>query len=74
MGERLFFLGIEDVKDSADEKRVAGLLPMIAPFQSAFGIDQNVGDILRVPDFIRALTHFQQGVVAGRPGVGRVEE
>jgi hypothetical protein len=46
-GERLFSLGIEDMEDGADEERVAGLLPMIAPFQRAFGIDENVGDVNR---------------------------
>ena len=47
-GERLVRFGIEDVQDGADQQRVAGLLPMIAPLQRAFGIDQDVGDVLDV--------------------------
>src|SRR3546814_10904379 len=47
---------------------------MVAPFKGAFGIDQDVGDILDVADFVDAAAHFQQRVVARRAGVGRVEE
>ena len=32
-GERLVLLGIEDMKDGADQQRMAGLLPMIPPLQ-----------------------------------------
>ena len=35
-GERLVGLGVEDVEDRADQQRMAGLLPMIAPFERAF--------------------------------------
>ena len=31
--EGLFLLGIENVEDRADEQRMAGLFPMIAPFK-----------------------------------------
>jgi hypothetical protein len=50
-GERLVGLGIENMEDRADQQRMAGLLPMIAPLQRAFGIDQHVGDVLDVADF-----------------------
>lgn len=49
--ERLVKLSVEDMQDRADEKRVAGLFPMIAPLQRALGIDENAGDILHVAHF-----------------------
>ena len=64
-GQRLFFLGVEDMQDGADQQRVAGLLPMDSPFQRAFRIDQDVGDVLDIADLVRPLAHFQQRVVAG---------
>ena len=50
-GERLVRLGIEDMQDRADQQRVAGLLPVVAALQRAFGIDQDVGDVLDVAHF-----------------------
>jgi hypothetical protein len=50
-GERLVLLGIENMEDRADQQGVAGLLPMVALFEAAFGIDQDVGDVLDVADF-----------------------
>ncbi len=72
--ERLLLLGIEDVEDRADQQRVAGLLPMIAPLQRALGVDQDVGDVLDVTDLGRAAAHLQQRVVPRRARVGRVEQ
>ena len=57
-GERLVGFGIEDVQDRADKERVAGLLPVVASFQRAFGIDQDVGDILNVTDLAVAPAHL----------------
>ena len=51
--ERLVLLGVEDMEDRADEQRVAGLLPMVAPLERAFGVDQDVGDVLDVADLVR---------------------
>ena len=50
-GESLVLLGVENVKDHADEQRMAGLFPMGATFKRAFRIDQNVSDVLNVADF-----------------------
>ena len=72
--ERLLFLRVEDMQDGADEQRVAGLLPMVAAFERAFGIDQDVGDVLDVADLVRALPHLEQRVVAGRARIGRIEQ
>ena len=63
--ERLLFLGVENVKDDADQERVAGLFPVIAPLERAFRIDQDVGDVLDVADFVEALADFKQRIVAG---------
>jgi len=48
------------MKNDADQQRVTGLLPMAAPFQRAFGIDQDVGDVLNVANLIRPFAHFEQ--------------
>src|SRR3546814_3532718 len=47
---------------------------MAATFERPFGIDQEVGDVLDVADFVRPLPYLQQRVVAGGTRVGRVEQ
>ncbi len=47
---------------------------MIAPLEGAFGIDQDVGDVLDVAHLGVAAPHFEQRVVGGGIGVGRVEQ
>jgi hypothetical protein len=47
---------------------------MVALLQRAFGIDQNVRDVLHVAHFMRAAPHFQQRVVGRRLRIGRVEQ
>jgi hypothetical protein len=36
------------MEDCADQERVTGLFPVIAPFERALGVDQDVGDVLDV--------------------------
>ena len=50
--ERLLLLGIKDMEDRADQHRMRGLLPMVAPLEHAFGVDQDVGDILHIAHVI----------------------
>ncbi|OCC24607.1 hypothetical protein MB02_03720 [Croceicoccus estronivorus] len=50
--ERLILLGIKDMEDRADQHRMRGLLPMVAPLEHAFGVDQDVGDILHIAHVI----------------------
>jgi len=59
-GERLVPHGVENVEDGADQKRVAGLLPMVSLFETALGVDQDVGDVLDVPDFPFAAADLQR--------------
>ena len=73
-GERLVGLGVEHMQDGADQERVAGLLPMVPPLQRAFGIDEDVGDVLDVADFPFAAADFQQRIVGGARGIGRIEQ
>lgn len=73
-GQCLVRVGVEDVEDGADQQRMAGLLPMVAPFQRPFGIDQNIGDILDIADFAGPAADFEQRIVAGRGRVGRIEQ
>ena len=73
-GERLVFLGIENVEDGADQQRMRGLLPVIAPLQRALGIDQDIGDVLDVPDLPFATTNLEQRIVGRRVRIGRIEQ
>ena len=61
----LVLLGIENVQDRADKQAVTGLFPMVTLVEAAFGIDQNIRDILHVADFPFALPHLQQRVIGG---------
>ena len=72
--KRLVLFGVQDVEDHADQKRMAGLLPMVAAFQGAFRVHQNIGDVLHVADFVRSLADFEQWIVTGAAGVGRIEQ
>jgi len=65
--QRLVRLGIEDMQDRADQERVAGFLPVIAPVERAFRIYQDVGDILDVADLVGTAPNFQQRIVTRRP-------
>ena len=67
-------LGVQDMEDRADQQRVAGLLPMTAAFERAFGVDQDIGDVLDVAYFVGATADFEQRVVSCRPGVGGIEQ
>lgn len=50
--ERLLLLGIKGIEDRADQQRMRGLLPMVAPLEHAFGVDQDAGDILHIAHVI----------------------
>ncbi|GHE45778.1 hypothetical protein GCM10019059_00190 [Camelimonas fluminis] len=73
-GERLFRLGVEDMEDRADQKRMAGFFPMVPLVQAAFGIDQNIGDVLHVAHFPLAAPHLEQGIVGRGLWISRIEE
>ncbi len=73
-GERLLSLGIEDVQDRADQQRMAGLFPMVAPLQRTFRVDEDIGDILDIADLVHAAPHLEQRIVARRAGIGRIEQ
>ena len=73
-GERLVLSGIEDMEDRADQQRMGGLFPMVALLQAPLGIDQHVRHVLHVAHFPGALADFEQRVVGGRCGVGRIEQ
>ena len=64
-GQRLVWFGVKNMQDRADKQRMAGLLPMAPAFQRAFGIDQNVGDVLDVADLCIAAANLQQRIVGG---------
>ena len=72
--QRLVVAGVEHMQDRADQQGMGGLLPMVAPLQRAFGIDQDVGDVLHVAHLVHAAPHFEQRVVGGRTCIGRVEQ
>jgi len=47
---------------------------MVASLQCAFGVHQDVGDVLHVTHLMRAAPNLQQRVVGGRFGIGGVEQ
>ena len=60
--ERLFFLRVKHMENGADEKRVGGLLPVVAPLSCAFRIDENVGNVLHIANFIAAAAHLEERI------------
>ena len=72
--ERLLLLGIEDVEDRADQQRMTGLLPVIAAFERALGIDEDIGDVLDVAHLVDAAPDFEQRIVMRGCGVSGIEE
>ena len=63
-GERLLLLCVEDMEDGAHEQRMARLLPVATALERPFGIDQDIGDVLHVADFLVAAANLEQRVVA----------
>jgi hypothetical protein len=61
------------MQDGADQQRVAGLLPMVPPFERSFRIDQDVGDVLHVAHLGLAAADFEQGIVGGAVRVRRIK-
>src|SRR5882724_5390335 len=53
---------------------MTGLLPMVPLVERAFGVNQNVGDILHVADLPLPAPDLEQWVVSRRLRVGRVEQ
>lgn len=72
--QRLVLARVEHMQDGADQQRVRGLFPVVAAFECAVGIDQNIGHVLHVAHFMRAAPDFQQRVVGGRLRIGRVKQ
>ena len=72
--ERLLLFRVEHVQDRPDQKRMAGLFPMVALVERALGIDQDVGDVLDVADFPFSPANLEQGVVGCRLRIGRIEQ
>jgi len=70
----LVFDGVEHVQDGAHQQRMAGFFPVVALLQCAFGVHQDVGDVLHVAYLVVAAPHFEQRVVCGRLRIGRVEQ
>src|SRR5947208_15902118 len=53
---------------------MAGLLPMIAALERAFGIDEDVSDILRVPYLTVAFADLEERVIGRARLIGRIEQ
>ncbi len=67
-------LRVQNMENGADEQGVAGLFPMIAPLERAFGINQDVGDILHIAHLAVATPHFKQRVISERGRIGGIEQ
>jgi hypothetical protein len=48
------------MQDRADQQSERSLFPVVAPLQHAFGIDQDISDVLHLAHFMRAAPDFQQ--------------
>src|SRR3546814_12558065 len=68
------FRSIENVKDRADQQRMRGFFPMVAPFERALGVYQYVGNILDVADLMLAAPNLQQRIIFGRSWIGGIEQ
>ena len=62
------------MQDRADKQAVARLFPMIPFVEAAFGIDQNIRDVLHVADLPFPLPDLQQRVVGRRSSIGWIEQ
>src|ERR1700712_1289529 len=62
------------MQDCANEQGVTGFLPMIPALERAFGINENVGDILGVPDLAVALADLKQRIIGRARLIGRIEQ
>src|SRR3546814_3497587 len=60
--QALVRLGVQHVQDRSNQQRMRGLLPVTAPLQRTFRVDQQVGDVLHIAYLLRAAAHLQQGV------------
>lgn len=63
-GEGLLAFGVEHVEDHADQEGVGCAVPVVAD-PVAVGIDQDVGDVLCVPDLLVAHADLEERVVPG---------
>src|SRR6185437_4122697 len=73
-GERLVGFRVEDVQNCPNQQRVAGLLPVIAALQGAFGINENVRNVLCVAYLAIALSDLKERIISGTLGIGWVEQ
>jgi hypothetical protein len=53
---------------------MARFLPVIPTLERAFGINQDVGDILCIADLVVAFTDLEQRIVGRARGIGRIEQ
>ena len=68
------FFGVEHVQDDTDQQRVARFLPLMAPFKSAFGIDQDIGDVLDFANLVTNLSDCDERVVPRARWIGRIKQ
>ena len=73
-GQCFVLFGVEDVEDGADEQRVARLFPVVTPFDRAFGVDQNIRNVLDVAYLLGAAPDLEKRVVRRRPRIRRIEQ
>ena len=66
--------GVKDMQDGPDQQGMTGLFPVIAPLKTAFGIDQDVGDVLDVADLPFTAPNLEQRIIGRRIRIGRIEQ
>ena len=71
--QRLVFFRVQHVQDHAGQQGMARLLPMVPPLQRAFRVDQDVGNVLCVPDFSFPAPHLQERIKPRALGICRIK-
>src|SRR5271155_3405954 len=53
---------------------MAGFLPVIPTLKRAFGINQDVGDVLRITYFVVSFADLKQRIIGRARWIGRIEQ
>src|SRR6516164_10730394 len=62
------------MQNRANKERMTCLFPVVAAFERAFGINENVGNILRVTYLAVAFADLEQRIIGSARRIGRIEQ
>jgi hypothetical protein len=61
------------MQDDTDQQAMERFFPMVAALHAAFEIDQNIGDVLDVPDLPLPAPDLKQEIEGAGKRIGRIE-